>query len=162
MEPTALHEWQFTEEEKKTLLELALTTIEHGVERGIFKSVASHFPGQLSESGASFVTLRRQGQLRGCIGQLEASMPLAQDVCKHAYAAAFQDPRFSPLQANELADLDIHISVLSPKVPVECESENQLLTQLQPGQDGVVLRAGYRQGTFLPDVWRSLPEPRNF
>ena len=101
-------------------------------------------------------------QLRGCIGTLEACRPLAEDVSRNAWAAAFRDPRFPPLQESELAGLDIHISVLSEAEPVTFGSEQDLLGRIRPGVDGLILEERSARGTFLPSVWESLPEPEQF
>jgi uncharacterized protein len=116
----------------------------------------------LQAAGASFVTLRVAGQLRGCIGTLEPRQPLIIDVAANARRAAFRDPRFPPLQREEWQRLDVHISVLRPAESMHFNSEADLLRQLRPGIDGVVLEEGGRRGTFLPDVWEALPEPAEF
>ncbi|MFP4132095.1 MAG: AmmeMemoRadiSam system protein A [Thiohalospira sp.] len=120
-------------------------------------------PPALAEPGAAFVTLQREGRLRGCIGSLEAHRPLGEDVIANAQAAAFRDPRFPPLQPAELPGLHVEISVLSAPEPFPFTDETDLLARLQPGVDGLILEAdaGHR-GTFLPAVWESLPEPRDF
>jgi len=100
--------------------------------------------------------------LRGCIGRLEAARPLAEDIAENAYAAAFQDPRFQPLQQSELEGLEIHLSLLTPSEPMAFTSEQDLLGQLRPGEDGVILAEGSRRGTFLPSVWEQLTTPRQF
>ena len=112
--------------------------------------------------GATFVTLTRQGTLRGCIGSLEAHRPLVEDVRANAVAAAVRDPRFAPMQAEELPHTRIEVSLLSPAEPIVFESEAHALTQLRPGIDGVILEYGYARGTFLPQVWESLPQPAEF
>ena len=111
---------------------------------------------------ASFVTLHRQGELRGCIGHLEGVQPLVVDVAENAFAAAFRDPRFPPLAEPELAGLALHISVLTPATELEFESEQDLVAQLRPGIDGLILQEGAARGTFLPSVWESLPDPHQF
>lgn len=116
----------------------------------------------LDDTGATFVTLTRNGQLRGCIGSLEAHRPLGKDIVANALAAAFQDPRFPPLGQDELADTRIEVSLLSPLEPVEFRDEEDAIAQLRPGIDGVVLEHGYHRGTFLPQVWEQLPEPERF
>ena len=108
------------------------------------------------------VTLELNGTLRGCIGSLEATQPLVSDVALRAHAAAFSDPRFSPLEENELADLAVKISVLFPRMPVYFDSPGDLLRQLRPGIDGLIIARGDRSATFLPSVWRSLPDPEIF
>jgi AmmeMemoRadiSam system protein A len=116
----------------------------------------------LYERRACFVTLTLSGRLRGCIGSLLAHRSLLDDVKENAQAAAFSDPRFPPLTANEYTETALEISLLSPLSPMEVESEQDALSQLQPGVDGVVLQCGGRRGTFLPQVWESLPDPRQF
>ena len=120
------------------------------------------YPEALRALRAAFVTLRRQGELRGCIGGLEAVQPLVVDVAAHAFAAAFRDPRFPPLEERELADLDLHISILNPPEPLAFGSEEELLAALRPGVDGLILEEGPCRGTFLPGVWESVCEPREF
>lgn len=114
-------------------------------------------PPALWRPGASFVTLRRGGTLRGCIGSLEPRRPLAVDVADNATRAAFADPRFPPLTAEEAADLDIKISVLTPPEPVEVHSLAELRATVRPGIDGLLIEAGGHRGTFLPSVWDQLP-----
>jgi AmmeMemoRadiSam system protein A len=116
----------------------------------------------LNDPGATFITLTRAGALRGCIGSLEAARPLRVDVENNARAAAFSDPRFAPLSAREYHEIKVEVSLLSPMQPVMVESESHALTLLRPGIDGVLLEYGQRRGTFLPQVWEQLPEPRAF
>jgi AmmeMemoRadiSam system protein A len=120
------------------------------------------FPLELRRPGASFVTLRRWGELRGCTGSLEATRPLVSDVAYNARRAAFADPRFPPLATHELGELAISVSVLSPLEALPAASAAALLAALRPGVDGLVLREGARCATFLPAVWESLPEPADF
>jgi len=148
---------------RQTLLQIARDSIRHGLEYGRPLTVhAADYPEELRPLRASFVTLHRHGELRGCIGILEALRPLAEDVAYHAWAAAFEDPRFAPLAEWELEGLDIHISILSPPQPLEFENEADLLRQLRPGSDGLILRDRGHRGTFLPSVWESLPQPHDF
>ncbi len=116
----------------------------------------------LAEPGAAFVTLTKHGQLRGCIGSLEARRPLIEDVRANAVAAAFHDPRFPPLTANELDEIRVEVSVLSPMQPFIVENEQDAIHRLRPGVDGVVLEFGPHKGTFLPQVWEQLPDPALF
>ena len=116
----------------------------------------------LDEPGATFVTLRRGGELRGCIGTLEAQRPLAHDVRVHALAAAFRDSRFAPLAAWEFESLEIEVSLLGASEPIAASSEAEALRALQPGVDGVVLEYRGRHATFLPQVWEQLPAPADF
>lgn len=142
---------------------VARESIEHGLKTGRPAAVdTARYPPPLRKHGASFVTLQMHGELRGCIGNLAATRPLVEDVASNAFAAAFRDPRFPPLQENELADLDIHISLLTPAAALQFTSEEDLLSQLRPGIDGLILEEGALRGTFLPSVWESLPERRDF
>ena len=145
------------------LLQVARDSIQHGLQTGKPLAVnLADYPAELTEQRATFVTLEKHSQLRGCIGMLEAVRPLVKDIAENAFSAAFRDPRFPPLQADELEDLDIHLSILTPAEPMVFSSEQDVLSQLQPGIDGLILEEGYRRGTFLPSVWESLPEPRQF
>lgn len=152
-----------TRDEQHLLLTVAKASIEHGLHRhGPLALDPAAFPPALREPWAAFVTLHHQGRLRGCIGTLEATHPLVCAVARFAWHAAFQDTRFAPLEAEELRELDIHISILSPPVPLHFESETDLLAQLQPGADGLLIEAGPYHATFLPSVWETLPEKTDF
>lgn len=160
----------FAEPERRALLELAREAIRSRLAgeapvlpHGLPGSIAwASLPPALRAPGAAFVTLHRAGELRGCIGSLEARRPLAEDVAANARAAAFEDPRFPPLAAWELAGLSIHLAIVGPSVPLPAESEAELLATLRPGHDGLVLADGPFRATFLPAVWESLPDPRDF
>ncbi len=153
----------FSDQDQKILLSIAKTSIEHGLQTGTPLSVApSEYPQALREILSSFVTLHLKKQLRGCIGALEARESLVVDVAKHAFAAAFHDPRFPSLNQNEFASIELEISILSPQQEIPCESEAQLLQQLRPGTDGLVIRDGVNTSTFLPSVWEQIPEPQAF
>ncbi len=117
---------------------------------------------QLSSPGATFVTLTQDGQLRGCIGSLEAWRTLDADVRENARAAAFRDPRFPPLGRGELARTRVEVSLLTPSQPMAFADEDDALRQLRPGIDGVIFEVGRHRSTFLPQVWESLPDPREF
>jgi AmmeMemoRadiSam system protein A len=151
-----------SESQRALLLEVARQSIEHGLKqhRPLPVVPAEHPP--FDQPGASFVTLHRQGALRGCIGSLEAHRPLLLDVAQNAYAAAFRDPRFEPLQSQELDDLDIDISILSSPEKLSFDNQQALLDQIRPGVDGLILEDGARRGTFLPSVWSSLPDKADF
>ncbi len=116
----------------------------------------------LSEPRACFVTLTRNGALRGCIGHLWPKVPLWAAVIENARAAALFDPRFPPVSASELGEIAIEISVLGEPRPVEFHSPDELLNLLQPGHDGVILECGGRRATFLPQVWEDLPDKTVF
>ncbi len=145
------------------LLDVARRSIECGARTGEGLAVdPGAFPEALREPRATFVTLHLGGELRGCVGALEARAPLVVDVAKSAFGAAFRDSRFAPVRGEDVAGLDIHIAILSPLERIAVASEAALLAALRPGVDGVVLRDGTCQGTFLPAVWERLPEPRRF
>lgn len=116
----------------------------------------------LRATGASFVTLRDAGELRGCIGTVDAHRPLGDDVTHNAYAAAYRDPRFPPVGAGEYERLEVEVSVLSPRAPIAAPSEAALAAALRPGVDGIVLEYEGHRATFLPQVWESLPDPIDF
>jgi AmmeMemoRadiSam system protein A len=116
----------------------------------------------LHEPGACFVTLTQHGQLRGCIGSLQARRSLLTDVQANAVAAALQDTRFAPLSLAELDHTDIEVSVLSPMQPMRFTDEADALAQLRPGVDGVVFEFGQYRSTFLPQVWEQLPQAHDF
>lgn len=116
----------------------------------------------LHQPGASFVTLTLHGQLRGCIGSLEAWRPLGRDVEENACSAAFRDPRFTPLSAGELPLVGVEVSLLTAPQAMSFANEADALAQLRPGADGVILSAGGHRATFLPQVWEQLPEPVAF
>lgn len=148
--------------EQKRLLGIAKRSIEAGLETGMSWQPDG---GQAvwSPPAASFVTLNSQGRLRGCIGTLEARRPLQEDVAENAFAAAFRDPRFVPLSPQESQDLVLHISVLSTPEPVaDCASLADLVAQLKPFEDGLIVTLGQQRATFLPSVWEQLPDRQQF
>jgi AmmeMemoRadiSam system protein A len=149
--------------EQRILLDLAWQSIQEGLATGrpLIVRVAD-FPATLQRPGASFVTLHRRGELRGCIGSLKTQQPLVRNVVDNAFNAAFRDPRFPPLEEPELVDLELEISVLGDPTGLSFASESDLLGQLEPGRDGLILEVDGHQATFLPSVWESLPEPRGF
>ena len=145
------------------LLGLAESVLDAGLSQGRPPDPdPAAYPEPLREERATFVTLRSGGQLRGCIGSVEARRPLVADVSRNAYAAAFEDPRFPPLTREERTAVDIKLEILTPMEPISFETEEELLARLEPGRDGLLLEAGARRGTFLPTVWESLPDPESF
>jgi AmmeMemoRadiSam system protein A len=153
----------YSAKERASLLQVALASIESGLETGSPLQVnPDAYPAALAAWRASFVTLKRNEELRGCIGSLAPVSSLVEDVARNAFAAAFRDPRFPVLVAAELEGLKIEISVLGPTEPMEFRSEAELLNLLRPGIDGLVLHDGRHRGTFLPAVWESLPDPSDF
>lgn len=123
-------------------------------------------PSVLWQNGSSFVTLKIPAQsqlvLRGCIGTLSFHRPLYIDVAENAFSAAFRDPRFRPLTREEYPFVKISISILTPPVDAPVRSREELLETLKPGVDGLILKEGARQATFLPSVWNELPNPESF
>ncbi|MGV6825650.1 MAG: AmmeMemoRadiSam system protein A [bacterium] len=149
--------------DQQTLLQLAHQSIVSGLKNAAPSPVTlSEFSDTLREPGAAFVTLTMSGQLRGCIGSLTATRPLAEDVAENAFAAAFRDPRFPPVSEDDLELLHIEISVLEPAVAMNIKDEQELFDALQPNIDGLILDEGPYRATFLPTVWESLPTPREF
>lgn len=149
--------------DRQTLLRTAADSIAHGLRTGKPLNVnpQAHSP-ELQLIRATFVTLEIQHRLRGCIGTLQASRPLIEDVAIHAFAAAFQDPRFPQVGLGEFPQLSYHISILSPSEPVQFSSQQDLLAKIRPGIDGIILSEGARRATFLPSVWDQLPDPVQF
>jgi AmmeMemoRadiSam system protein A len=151
---------------------------EHEGERGLIllplargaiaEALGIHFPLPewnelwLSEPGASFVTLTRNGDLRGCIGSFVAIRPLREDVRANAVNAAFRDPRFAPLSSREFPKIRVEVSTLSPAEPLPVQSEEEAWEKLRPHVDGVIFEYGPYRSTFLPQVWEQLPEPDRF
>ena len=149
--------------EQDQLLSLARDSIQHGLDHGQSITIdLDHFSSHLREFGAAFVTLEKHGELRGCIGSVEAYRPLVEDVAEHAWNAAFRDPRFTPLNQNEFKLLQLEISILTVPRDMEFISEQDLIDQIVPGKDGLVLSDGYRRSLFLPAVWEKLPDIESF
>ena len=144
------------------LLALARRAIETGIGGARLRVSLMDVPEPLRVVRAPFVTLHVEGEFRGCMGTLDARRTLAEDVAWNAHAAAFQDPRVPPVTRDDLIPLDIHVSLLSPPVPMGFSSEQDLVAQLRPGVDGLVIEEGPRRGTFLPSVWEQLPDPVDF
>ena len=145
------------------LLTFAAQAVRYAVDRGepLPVDLSAH-PTPLRTPGASFVTLKKSGKLRGCIGSLEVSEPLAVNVANNAHGAVARDSRFPTVIRSELEDLDVSISVLSRVSPLTFSDEDDLLTQLRPGVDGLVITDHGRRSTFLPQVWEDLPDPADF
>jgi hypothetical protein len=148
---------------QKTLLRVAREAISHGLVHADMPEIAADdYPAPLRRIACTFVTLHMGTALRGCIGSLRAHRPLVADVARHAHAAAFSDARFSPLQHTELDGVHIHVSILSPLDAVTFDSDDALLGLLRPHVDGLLIQAGEQRATFLPTVWASFPEGRDF
>ena len=155
---------KLTPEEQKTLIHLARQAIECRVKgEKLLPLDQSSLSFHLREQGASFITLTAHGQLRGCIGALEPYQSLAEDVREHAVAAALEDPRFPPVQVNELNGIKIEVSRLTRPIPLEYKDADDLLSKLHPNVDGVILRdASGHRATFLPQVWEKIKDPAEF
>jgi AmmeMemoRadiSam system protein A len=153
----------YTAEERRFLLELARKTVREVVATGRLPAVdtAPLAPKFTTKKGC-FVTLTERGALRGCIGHIVAQEPLIQAVVDNARNAALRDSRFSPVTTDEVAQLEIEISVLTEPLPLFFSSPKDLLQKLQPGKDGVVLQIGGRGATYLPQVWEQIPDKVEF
>lgn len=150
-------------EEKQICLRIARESISHGLSHGSALQVdLDGYENDLIQHLACFVTLHKKDNLRGCIGALEAYQPLIKDIAEHAFAAAFNDPRFPALESNELDLLQIEISVLGPSEKMIFTDEKDLLQQIRPNIDGLILEFGSHRGTFLPSVWQQLPDKKEF
>jgi AmmeMemoRadiSam system protein A len=145
------------------LVDLAKRSIRKGLKDGQQPDIDfSQMPKELSEPGAVFVTLKRKGELRGCIGSPLAWRPLGQDVVENAYKAAFEDPRFAPLDEREWPEIELSISILTPPQRMSFKDEADLLNQLRPHVDGLIIEDSRRRALFLPSVWEALPDPKSF
>jgi AmmeMemoRadiSam system protein B/AmmeMemoRadiSam system protein A len=146
------------------LIQLVRTAIGLGFDTGRPPDINpnAQIPPLLSAPGAAFVTLRRNGTLRGCIGSAVATRPLIVDVVQHAFNAAFRDWRFPRLALDELASLELSVSVLTAPVPMDFADEADLLAQLRPGSDGLIIEDTGRAALFLPSVWEEIRDPRRF
>ncbi len=152
-----------TNQQQQTLLKIARESIAHGLtyHKPLAVNVKA-YPEELQSIRATFVTLEINEHLRGCVGMLEAMRPLVMDIAENAFLAAFNDYRFPPVCAEEYSYLTIHLSILSPAERLFFKSEEDLIQQLHPHVDGLILQEGALRGTFLPSVWDSLPEPKHF
>ncbi|HEY9149626.1 MAG TPA: AmmeMemoRadiSam system protein A [Gammaproteobacteria bacterium] len=157
------NEGELGPKERGMLLHIAADSIHTGLREGHALSPdLETLPEALQQKAACFVTLHHRERLRGCIGSLEPRESLAQNVADNAFNAAFRDPRFPELTAVELADLELDISVLGAPHVMSFRDEEDLVAQLQPGRDGLILEVSGRRGTFLPSVWDSLPDAGEF
>ncbi len=154
---------EITPDERAQLLSIARQSIRHGLNTGQPLTVtADGWAGVPAEEYGNFVTLTQAGQLRGCVGCVEPTQPLAPSVAAHAFGAAFGDPRFPPLTDTEAEHTRIEISVLSSPEPVDAPTRESLAAALRPRKDGLLLADGTHRATFLPKVWEQLPDPEQF
>ncbi len=155
--------FSFTKTDEQELLDIAYQSIEHGLKKGKYLKVSENkYSKTLQQPQGAFTTLKCNSVLRGCKGSLEATLPLINVVAYSAYSAAFDDPRFPPLQFCEFSQLKISLSVLSPKEKLSFTSEEELIEKIQPGIDGLILEYNGQKGTLLPSVWETVPDAREF
>ena len=159
MKGTEPGESPWTEERGRLLIRIARESVSEALGLG---AAGRHDDPWLHQPGATFVTLMRRGDLRGCVGSVRAFRSLFDDVWSNARASAFHDSRFPPVSRQELAEISVEVSLLSTPEPLCFEGEEEALRLLRPGVDGVILEAGPHRATFLPQVWEQLPEPRDF
>ena len=154
---------QLSRDEQNILLTTARNAIQQELnqEKGFIPGL-DDYPAILQEKGACFITIKKKGMLRGCVGSIEAIQPLIEDVRSRAVAASFQDPRFPPLEISELEDITIEISRLTAPSRLIYQTPEDLLDQVRPGVDGVILSDQFRRATFLPQVWEQLPDAEIF
>ena len=157
----------FTPEQGRVLIQLARQTLQQRLRDPITDSDRAKLEEALKDPAfqhhhGTFVTLKKRGQLRGCIGSLTAAESIKEDVRHNAQNAAFRDPRFGPLTRSELDQVEIEVSILTPPVPLSYTDGQDLLTKLRPGIDGVIIRRGAASATFLPQVWEQLPDKTDF
>lgn len=151
------------DDDRKLLLRLSRQALIDGVRGKALEPIDfDEIPVLLSQPGATFVTLTIENELRGCIGSLEAKRPLAEDVRVHAVAAALEDYRFPAVNEQEVEKISIEISRLTAPQLIEFRDPEELLSQIRPGVDGVILQKGIRRATFLPQVWDKVPEVEIF
>jgi uncharacterized protein len=147
----------------ETLLAVARASIDHGLQsKNPLPVDPEDYAPELRAPRAVFVTLKSQGDLRGCVGTLEADLPLVVNVARFAFASAFSDTRFPPLTRAEVGGLAVQISVLTELEPILFDSEAELLGRIRPRVDGLLLEEGVNRGTLLPSVWEEIPDPREF
>lgn len=151
-----------TASERQYLLTLAREVIAARLSKGEPSPRPDPLPAALAQNQGCFVTLHKQGMLRGCIGTLEPIRALIDAVAENAVNAAFCDPRFPPLRAEELDAVRLEISLLTVPEPLAFDGPQELISKLRPGVHGVILSKGGCRATFLPQVWEQLPDPSDF
>ena len=152
-------------EAEDALFAIAETSIRAGARSQagrVWTPAVETLPEELQKKGACFVTLREHGRLRGCVGTLESTEALGLACARFAFQAAFRDPRFPPVSASELSELEVRLSVITSPVRIPATTTGELLRFLGANRHGVVIEWGGRRGTFLPEVWKELPEPETF
>ncbi|MBI4992662.1 MAG: AmmeMemoRadiSam system protein A [Candidatus Magasanikbacteria bacterium] len=149
-----------TPQQQSYLLSLARCTLERHFGSG--QTMGDDVEEKLKEKRGTFVTLKKNEELRGCIGHIEPVQEVYKDVIDNALAAAFEDTRFLPLKADELSEIKIEISVLTQPRELKYSSVDDLLAKLTPLRDGVIVRKGYRGATYLPQVWEGMKDKEEF
>jgi AmmeMemoRadiSam system protein A len=167
MQNTIESRQQLSDEQGQVLVQLARQTIMEELGETVPAAESESVRTALSDECyhphcGTFVTLKVKGQLRGCIGNLSPTEPLKEGVRRNAINAAFQDPRFPPLEQKELEQIEIEVSILSEPQTLRYKDSTELLTKLRVNIDGVIIRKGHAGATFLPQVWEQLQKPEDF
>ncbi len=163
MAPTVSSDPVFTNGDREILFQVASDSIRYGLDHDCPLPINPlDYPDRFGDPQATFVTLHRDNELRGCIGTLEPRDPLVTSIAVNAFQAAFRDPRFTPVQYSELDRISLDISVLSKPEALAFRNQEDLLGLLQPGRDGLILEEKALRGTFLPSVWKSIDDPLQF
>lgn len=152
----------FVRHNKNDLLQIVKRALDKAVNQKHYTPDRKDYPDVLFNKGATFVTLTKNGELRGCIGSLLPNRAVAHDLAQNAFEAANKDSRFNPLQKDELPETSFSLSFLTGYEKIEAANEDDLLNKITPDLDGLVLRDGNRQGLFLPSVWKQLPNKKEF
>lgn len=152
----------FASHNQQDILQIVKQSLSLAIEDKHYTPAREQYPNSLFDKGASFVTLEHKGKLRGCMGSLLPTQAIALDIASNSYAAANKDERFSPLSKEELAQVTFKVSLLSGYERIRFKSEEDLLTKIETGKDGLVIRDGDRQGVLLPSVWDEVPSPKEF
>ncbi len=156
-------ELNLTASQQRELLRLARQTIAKGCTHSAPPEIELESQPELFQQHlASFVTLQKLGELRGCVGSLKAYRPLVEDVVHNAFASAFRDHRFQPVAEKELTDIKVEISILSPMELMPVKTEEELVSTMVPQKDGILIQSSQYSATFLPQVWEQLPDPHLF
>lgn len=162
-EPAVPGDRELLDRNRDEIFRVARASIRHGLAKGKPPAVdVKSFATDLQPERATFVTLKQNGRLRGCVGTIVAHRPLIEDIVQNAYAAAFRDHRFAPLQEDEAAQTALSLSLLGVPAPMTVADEADLLAQLRPHDDGLIIEDGGNRAVFLPQVWEDLPEPNAF
>ena len=162
-DPREASDGELIERHRAEILRVAGASISNGLAEGKPPAVRiKTFARDLQAHRATFVTLKKKGRLRGCIGTITAHRSFVEDVVHNAYAAAFRDHRFTPLQADEAAEIALSVSLLGKPKAMSFADEKDFLGQLRPHLDGLIIQDGEKRAVFLPQVWADLPNPKIF